>query len=142
MFAFSRLDLAVQLYLDGIGRAGPEAGTRRLLAYADGLSDKALRADFVQWIVRMHRMEPLQQALQTGRWMPDPRRGVVACLAPPGAPKPAKATYTPAEIDEALAALRELFADLQRLCAAERNISPASAADFLTTQPIAVYEQT
>src|SRR4051812_504418 len=78
LFAFSRLDLAVQLYLDGIGRAGPstEAGTRRLLAYADQLPDKALRAEFVQWIVRMHRMEPLQQALQTGRWMPDPRRGV------------------------------------------------------------------
>lgn len=143
LFAFSRLDLAVQLYLDGIGGAAPpaETGTRRLLAYADALPDRALRADFVQWIVRMHRLVPLQQALHQCRWLPDPRRGVVACVAPPGGPRPPQATYTLKELGDALAALRALFADLQRLCAAERNISPASAADFLTTQPIAVYEQ-
>ena len=73
--------------------------------------------------------------------MPDSRQGVVLHLAQPGEPKAGKSRYSLEELDEGLAALKELFTDLQRLCAVERRISPASAAAFLTTQPIAVVEQ-
>lgn len=149
LFASSRLDLAVQLYLDGLGPAAPRAAPgpgadarlERLLAFADSLADKELRDDFLRWIVRAHQLAPLRQALRHGRWLPDPRRGVVLVMAPPGEATTGPRSYGLEQLEELLALMRALFIDLQRLCAAERGISMANAASFLTTQPIGVVEE-
>ncbi len=145
----SRLDVAVQLYLDGIARiegrtpvpdATAEERLKRLLSFADGLPDKALRNDFMRWMIRLHALAPLLRAMRHGRWLPDLRWGNVLMLAPPGIKDLGPRKWELSQLDEAASALNLLYRELVRLCAAERGLTLTNAAAFLSTQPIWVLE--
>ena len=145
MVGWSRLEMALQLYLAALprertGGAGADWPSRleRLLAFADTLPDKALRADFLKWIVRARELAPLGEALRTARWLPDPRREVVLVLRDAPAAPPGRPSYTLPELQQVLAAHKELLDALHRLCMAERGLSSANAASFLATQPLPV----
>jgi hypothetical protein len=146
----SRLDVAVQLYLDGIARiegrapaceASAEERLTHLLAFADGLADKELRNDFMRWMIRLHALAPLLRAVRHGRWLPDPRWGNVLMLAPPGIKDLGPRRWELTELDEAASTLYLLYRDLVRLCATERGLTLTNAAAFLSTQPISVLEE-
>ncbi|MEJ6023603.1 hypothetical protein [Ramlibacter sp. PS4R-6] len=137
----SRLDLAVQLYVAALPAPRDLPPLERLLVFADSLADKTLRADFVRWIVRTRHLEPFAQALRTARWLPDPRRNVVLALGQPGLPPPPARSFTITELEAVATEQKELLGELHRLCAAERGVTPAAAASFLSTQPIDVVEQ-
>ena len=104
-----------------------------LLVLADTVDDKSLRADFLRWIAAARAVAEFTERLRRGRWLPDPRSNVVLLLG--------ERRFSIAQLEEALAAQRRVLADLKRLCAAERHLSPAGAAAFLATQPIDVVEQ-
>jgi len=149
LIGWSRLGLALQLYVSALPPGGARDGEaegldqrlERLLVHADAAADKALRADFLRWIVRARQFVPLATSLRQGRWLPDPRRNVVLLMGEPGGARPPKPSYTIGELEEALAAQTALLAELHRLCGAERGLSAANAAAFLSTQPIGVVEQ-
>lgn len=147
LIGFSRLDLALQLYVAALPRevtkpsTGPAARLPSLLAFADTLADKALRAEFVRWIVRVRQQEPLAQCLRYARWLPDPRRNTVLLLGQPGDPLPSNRSFTIGELERAVVEQKELLVELHRLCALERGLTASSASAFLSTQPIDVVEQ-
>jgi hypothetical protein len=137
LIAWSRIDLAVQLYVASLPEPADaptfDARLERLLVLADTLEDKDLRADFIGWTHRAREQALLSSAMRNGHWLPDPRRNVILLLG--------QGKYTIEQLEQALVAQRRLLMDLHRLCAAERNITPSKAATFLATQPIAVVEQ-
>jgi hypothetical protein len=144
----SSLEQAVQLYRDGIARAEgralaqatAEESLGQLLTFADGLADKALRDDFMNWMVRFHQLAPICRAVRHARWLPDLRWGNVLMLAPPGQDLgPRK--WEVAQLGEAAVALILLYRELLRLCAAERGLTLTNAAAFLSTQPIRGVEE-
>lgn len=145
----SSIELAVQLYLDGIaraeGRAPAEATAEerldQLLAFADGLADKALRDDFMRWMVRLHELAPTCRAVRHGHWLPDLRRGTVLMLAPPGRQDLGPHKWEVAQLGEAAQALTLLHRELLRLCAVERGLTLTNAARFLSTQPLQAMEE-
>ena|SRR5438105_2339394 len=147
MIGRSRLDLAIQLYVAALpaqpGDAGKTFDARlgRLLALADSLADKALRTDFVRWIVRARHLGPLAESLRDARWLPDPRRNVVLVLRQPTPSAPANRSVTVADLQGAVDEQKDLLSELHRLCAVERGITGAGVASFLGTQPIDVLEQ-
>ncbi|MBX3585565.1 MAG: hypothetical protein KF796_02890 [Ramlibacter sp.] len=145
----SSVELAVQLYLDGIARAEGRAPTQataeerlaQLLALADGLTDKALRDDFMRWMVRLHELAPTCRAVRHGHWPPDLRWGNVLMLAPPGMQDMGSRKWEVAQLSEAAQALILLYRELLRLCAQERGLTLTNAAQFLSTQPLQVMEE-
>ena len=145
----SSVELAVQLYLDGIaraeGRAPAEATAEerlgQLLTFADGLVHKTLRDDFMRWMVRLHELAPTCRAVRYGHWLPDLRRGNVLMLAPPGTQDLGSRTWEVAQLGEAAQALILLYRELLRLCAVERGLTLTNAAKFLSTQPLQVMEE-
>lgn len=145
----SSVELAVQLYLDGIARAegrSPAEATAeerlgQLLTFADGLADKALRDDFLRWMVRLHELAPTCRAVRHGHWLPDLRQGNVLMLAPPGRQDLRPQKWEVAQLVEAAQALTFLHRDLLRLCAVERGLTPTNAASFLSTQPLHAVEE-
>jgi hypothetical protein len=120
LFAFSRLELSLERYLDRVAaqslprRQGPLA---RLANFVDSLPDEPLRADFRQWIAGALSLEDLRGAIATGRWMPDPRRD---CLLLDASPERVKLQYRVSELAASLALVKELQTRLQELCATER----------------------
>src|SRR5687768_3228146 len=109
----SCLEVAVQLYLDGIARIEGRAPTSdataeerlmHLLAFADGLADKALRNDFMRWMIRLHALAPTMRAVRHGRWLRDPRWGNVLMTAPPGVKDLGPRRWELSQLDEAASA--------------------------------------
>lgn len=148
LVGWSRLEVALQLYLAALAREGPGGNAadwhsrlERLLAFADTLPERQMRGDFLKWIVRARELAPLGQALRTARWLPDPRSDVVVVLRDRSAPAAVRSRYTLPELAQVLAAHKELLDALHRLCMAERGLSAANAASFLATQPLAVAEE-
>lgn len=142
VIAWSRVDLAVQLYVaslpagsgaDESGAATFDARLARLLDFAGTLGDDTLRSQFVEWIGQAREVAVFALSVRHGRWLPDPRRGVVLLLG--------EAKYTTGELEKALASQQRLLLGLHRLCAAERDITLSKAAVFLATQPIDVVEE-
>ena len=145
----SSVERSVQLYLDGIARAEGRAPAKataqerlgHLLTFADGLADKALRDDFLRWMVRLHELAPTCSAVRHGRWLPDLRWGNVLMLPPPGSQDLVSRKW---EVEQLAWASRELvllYRELLRLCAKERGITLHNAAKFLSTQPIEMAEE-
>ena len=123
LFAFSRLELGLDRYLDLVSPAAQsplerQARLPRLMTFVDQLPDATLRANFRQWIVRLHTLEELRGALSTGRWIPDLRRD---CLMLDASPATVKLQYRVSELAASLATVKELQASFQELCAAERK---------------------
>ena len=121
LFAFSRLELSLERYLDRVSPAAEsplerQAPLPRLMAFVDQLSDATLRAGFRQWIVRVHALDELRSAIATGRWIPDLRRDCLVLDAPAAA----KLQYRVSELVASLAQVKELQAGLQELCTTER----------------------
>lgn len=145
----STIELAVQLYLEGIARAegrAPAGATAQerlgqLLTFADGLADKPLRDDFMRWLVRLHELAPVCSAVRHGHWLPDLRWGNVLMLAPPERPELGSRKWEVEQLGEAAQALTLLHRELLRLCALERGLTLANAAQFLSTQPLQVMEE-
>jgi hypothetical protein len=112
-----------------------------LLAFADGLADKALRDDFLRWMVRLRELAPTCRAVRHGHWLPDLRRGNVLMLAPPGRQDLGSQKWEVAQLGEAAQALTLLHRELLRLCAVERGLTLTNAARFLSTQPLQAMEE-
>jgi hypothetical protein len=145
MVGWSRLDLALQLYVDSLpgGSVGADvhAQLAKLLGHCDTLADRQLRADFLKWIVGMRELEPMAQTLRNGRWLPDPRRNVVLVLARPGGPSVQRASLKLDELEAVLFRQRALLGEIHRLVMTERGLAPEGVATFLSTQPIDVVER-
>ena len=121
LFAFSRLDLALDRYLDRAAPAAEPSPERqaplpRLMTFVDGLSDSTRRASFRQWIARAQGLEDLRGAIANARWIPDLRRECVVLDASPATAK----LYRVSELAASLELVKELQAGFQELCAAER----------------------
>jgi len=122
LFAFSRLELSLDRYLDRVSPADespPErqAPLARLTAFVAGLTDETLRASFGQWIARVRGLEELRGAIATGRWIPDLRRD---CLVLAASPATSKLQYRVSELVASLALVKELQSTFQELCVTER----------------------
>jgi hypothetical protein len=123
LFAFSRLELSLDQYLDRVSppaKAPPDhqALLQRLMAFVDRLPDATLRAGFRQWMARFHGLEELRTAISTGHWIPDLRRDCVVLDANPAL---TKLQYRVPELVASLALVKELQAGFQELCVAERT---------------------
>jgi hypothetical protein len=123
LFAFSRLEVSLDRYLDRVSPAAeapPErrAPMPRLLTFVNQLSDATLRESFRQWTVRAGALEELRNAIARGRWLPDPRRD---CLLLDATPATGKLEYRVSELAASLVLVKELQASFQELCAAERK---------------------
>lgn len=119
LFAFSRLELALDRYLDRVSPAAtsPAAGQAplpRLMAFVDRLPDAVLRANFRQWIARAQDLQELRGAIAAGRWIPDLRR---ECIVLDAGSATAQLQYRVSDLVASLALVKELQADFQELCA-------------------------
>lgn len=145
----STIERAVQLYLDGVARAEGREPARatakerlgQLLSFADGLADKALRGDFMRWMVRLHEVDPICHAVRQGRWLPNLRWGDVLMLPAPGTQDLVSRKWEVEQLNHASRELLLLYRELWRLCARERGLTITNAARFLSTQPLDVMEE-